>query len=102
MIIRKSDVEKGEEQPWQTLANAVIIQAVKDYRGYAKMIRQIRARLKRHKCMPLAEIAYQEQRLVRYMNEQKAVEDFFFSPWLHILTALDGHRLRGKLDQEIM
>lgn len=90
MIIRKSDGEKGEEQPWQALANAVIMQAVKDYRSYAKMIRQIRARLKRHKYMPLAEIVYQEQRLMRYLNEQKAVEDFFFSPWFHILTDLDG------------
>lgn len=102
MIIRKSDGAKGEEQPWRALANAVIVQAVKDYRSYAKMIRQIRARLKRHKCMPLAETVYQEQRLMRYLGAQDILREFFFSPSFYVLSDLDGRRLLERLDQEVI
>ena len=40
---------KVEAESWQALADAIIIQAVKDYRNRARMMKRIRGRLKRNK-----------------------------------------------------
>ena len=63
LAIRKTSSVKGEENPWQALADAIIIQAVKDYRNRARMIRRIRGRLKKPKKMTSSESTFQAQRL---------------------------------------
>ena len=56
--------------PWESLANAVVLQAVEDYR------------------MKENEEGWDE------------LEDFFRSPWFGVLTALDPDRLILKLRKE--
>ncbi|MFR6027755.1 MAG: hypothetical protein ACLUMK_14855 [Christensenellales bacterium] len=102
MAIRKTSSVKGEENPWQALADAIIIQAVKDYRNRTRMIRRIRGRLKRARKMTLSELTFQAQRLQRYEEEQVAARGFFCSRWFGTLSDLDGYDLMDRLQKEAM
>ena len=66
---------------YQALANAVIEQAVKDYRDALR-------RLKRH---PDSKAA---------MAEAMEIEGFFHSPWFGVLTQIDPDYLINRLRQE--
>lgn len=67
--------------PWESLANAIILQAVKDYR---------KAR-KKHKKRPKNEDA-------KLMIAD--CEAFFCSDWFAALTDIDGEALLRKLQEE--
>ena len=100
MAIRKTGSIKGEENPWQALADAIVILAVKDYRNRARMIKRIRGCLKRNKEMTPSELACQEQRLQQYEEKQEATRNFFFSRWFSVLSDLDGYDLLDRLQKE--
>ena len=102
MAIRKTSNVKGEENPWQALADAIIIQAVKDYRNRARMMKRIRGCLKRNKEMTPSEVACQEQRLQQYEEKQDVAGNFFFSRWFSVLSNLDGYDLLDRLEREAM
>lgn len=93
---------KVEAESWQALADAIIIQAVKDYRNRARMMKRIRGRLKRNKEMTPSELACQAQRLQQYEEKQDAAGNFFFSRWFSVLSDLDGYDLLDRLQQEVM
>ena len=102
LAIRKTCSVKGEENPWQALADAIIIQAVKDYRNRAWMIRRIRGRFKKNREMTPSELDCQMQRLQQYEEKQDAVGNFFFSRWFSVLSDLDGYDLLDRLHKEAM
>lgn len=102
MAIRKTYSVKDEKNPWQALADAIIIQAVKDYRSRARMIKRIRGCLKKPKKMPPSEVACQEQRLQLFEKEQVAAREFFCSKWFGSLSDLDGNDLLDGLQKEAM
>ena len=93
---------KVEAESWQALADAIIIQAVKDYRNRARMMKRIRGRLKRNKEMTPSELACQAQRLQQYEEKQDAAGNFFFSRWFSVLSNLDGYDLLDRLEREAM
>lgn len=93
---------KDEELPWRALAEAVIVQAVEDYRICSQRIRQIQNRLHRRTGITPAEAIEQKWRLGRYLGAQDAIRDFFFSPSFHVLSDLDGRKLLERLDQEVL
>lgn len=66
------------DDPYRTLANAIIVQAAKDYR---KALRQLRRN-------PRYETA---------RNEKNDVERFFHSEWFHFLTNVDPDYLLDYL-----
>lgn len=66
------------DDPYRTLANAIIVQAAKDYR---KALRQLRRN-------PRYETA---------RNEKNEVERFFHSEWFHRLTNVDPDYLLDYL-----
>lgn len=66
------------DDPYRTLANAIIVQAAKDYR---KALRQLRRN-------PRYETA---------RNEKNEVERFFHSEWFHFLTDTDPDYLLDYL-----
>ena len=70
------------EDPYERLANAIILQAVTDYR----------AALKRIKRKP-------EDR--ETIDEAMRVESFFRSGWYSQLTAVDGEYLIRRLQNEV-
>ncbi len=68
--------------PCERLANAIILQAVKDYRDACK-------KLARGKTNHAAEVVKEECRR------------FFLSDWFSVLTNIDGAMLVRKLDEEV-
>ena len=74
--------KKISENPYEALTNAIIIQAVNDYR----------IALKKVKKNPGNRDA---------INEALSLERFFHSPWYETLTSVDGEFLIRKIRAEI-
>lgn len=70
------------ENPYEKLANAIILQAVSDYR----------AALKKVKKNPKNRDA---------MDEALQIEQFFRSEWYQVLTSVDGEYLIDRLRKEV-
>lgn len=68
--------------PYEKLANAIILQAVKDYRAAKR-------KLKRNPRNHLAQ------------SEVDSIERFFRSQWYECLTEVDGEMLIRKLQEEV-
>jgi hypothetical protein len=69
-------------EPYESLANAIIVQAVKDFREALQ-------RLGRH------------PEKNDYKAEVKSLERFFCSSWYQILTDLDGNLLMRKVREKL-
>lgn len=69
-------------EPYESLANAIIVQAVKDYREALQ-------RLDRH------------PEKNDYKAEVKSIERFFCSNWYQMLTDLDGTLLMRKIREKL-
>lgn len=76
------DLARGVSESYEDLANAIIIQAAKDYRAALK-------RLKRH---PDSK---------KEKAECGQIETFFCSRWYKQLTKVDGVKLMKKLQAEV-
>ena len=74
--------KKLSENPYEALANAIILQAVNDYRIALKKIKK----------NPGNRDA---------INEVLSLERFFRSPWYETLTSVDGEFLIRKIRTEI-
>lgn len=72
----------GNISPYEALGNAVVIQAVKDYRDAVK-------KLSRGKKMAIAE------------STKNECERFFRSPYFNIFTKVDGKVLLSQLEKEV-
>lgn len=70
------------EDPYERLANAIILQTVTDYR----------VALKKIKANPRNKDA---------INEALQIEKFFRSGWYSVLTSVDGEYLIKRLQEEI-
>ena len=64
---------------YDQLANAIIVQAAKDYRN-----------------------AYKGKRSKTKTHEIKEIEEFFLSEWFTTLTSADGAYIIQKLQEEVM
>jgi len=69
--------------PYENLANAVILQAVRDYRTALKALRM-------------------NPRNKAAQTEKESIERFFRSQWYQALTTVDGEMLIKKLNEEVM
>ena len=74
--------KKLSENPYEALANAIILQAVNDYR----------AALKKVKKNPNNREA---------LDEALQIERFFKSQWHQVLTSVDGEYLINRLRREV-
>ena len=69
--------------PYENLANAIIIQACKDYRkAYKRYLRRYRSTDK------------PDEELVE-------LENFFRSDWYNTLTSIDGEYIMGRIRKEV-
>ena len=71
-----------DTDPYKELANAIILQAVEDYRKWAKEYSDSR----------------DDRKLRKNLVELK---EFFRSEWFSILTNLDGEQLLARLKSEL-
>ena len=74
--------KKLSENPYEALANAIVLQAVNDYR----------AALKKVKKNPNNRTA---------LDEALQIERFFKSQWYQVLTTVDGEYLINRLRREV-
>jgi hypothetical protein len=91
-------------EPYESLANAVIVQAVKDYRQAIHF-------LNRHPHTPDldTEEAKKDKRknalrnkIIKSEGERDSIERFFRSEWFELLSNLDGEVLLDKVcDMEV-
>ena len=70
-------------EPYENLANAIVLQAVKDYR-------EVLARAASYSAKDC------------YRRSKDDLERFFLSGWFGVLTNLDPELLIGRLKQEAM
>ena len=70
------------EEPYERLANAIVLQAASDYRRDLKKLKK-----------------NPQNRDV--MNDALQIEKFFHSPWYQVLTTVDGEFLLQKFRKEI-
>ena len=70
------------EDPYERLANAIILSAVSDYRAALKRVKR-------------------NQRSKTAIDEALRIEKFFRSPWYQQLTSVDGELLIRRLQDEI-
>ena len=82
MIIKYNRSLKQRESEYKNLANAIIIEAVRDYRTARRVLSRNPGNLQ-----------------ARY--QLNSTIDFFKSQWYETLTVLDGKELLRKLEEEI-
>ena len=70
------------EDPYERLANAIILNAVADYRAALKKVKR-------------------NSKSKAAIDEVLQIEKFFRSPWYQQLTSVDGEFLISKLQDEI-
>ena len=79
--------------PYENLANAIIVQAAKDYRDQMLW-------LKAHR--PLDEDDEKDADYIDAVAEKESIERFFLGGWFSMLTDLDGKVLLEKLKCEVV
>lgn len=72
-------------EPCELLANAIIVQAVDDYREAWKKLGRTRS----------------EKQKIRYRKQICEIESFFLSDWFKTLTSINGGELKDALLAEV-
>lgn len=90
---------KNEKNPWQALGNAVIFQAIKDYRDVTRVMNRISKQLKK-KGRTDTERARLKQRFEFFARLQDDIGDFFFSDLFAAVCDLDGYVILDLLNRE--
>ena len=90
----------GDMNPWQALANAVVIQAVHDYRNISKMLKWLRQQRRSGKRMSEDEMAYLDNRIAHYCIWLLDIRSFFRSDEFLLYSGVDGSMLLRRLESE--
>lgn len=85
-------------EQYQELANAIIEQAVDDYRKLAKCYHHT-VKMRKHvrKKATREELLYKQRAIRRKLTD---IEKFFKSMWFTELTTIDGHMILKRLQEE--
>lgn len=75
-------LKKLDEDNYRALAEAIIVQAVKDYRSVLKRLKYD------YDCRNL-------------ISQKRSLENFFSSEWFSVLTKVNGKALARKIREEI-
>jgi TusA-related sulfurtransferase len=105
--ISRYKTKENNLNPYESLANGIILQAVKDYKQSLKDIKKI---VKEYDTTLKKEHSREELKRIkkdfrfdfnRKMKEKEEVEVFFFSEWYKQLTSVDSKYLVNKLKKEV-
>ncbi|MEG1926335.1 MAG: hypothetical protein RR415_11390 [Ruthenibacterium sp.] len=78
---------------YENLANAIILQAVEDYREALLWLNAHR---------PLCKEDEEDDEYIQMVSERASIEEFFLGSWFSVLTKLDGKVLLAKLKSEVV
>lgn len=73
--------------PYRDLGNAIVVQAVRDYRESTKLLKRKGKKLTEKKTKELTDLI-------------KDVEEFLMSDWYKLITKIDGEELLHTLREE--
>ena len=76
---------------YKKLANAIVVQACKDYRDELCW-------LSAHQ--PITEEDKEDTKYLKHLYEKSRIERFFCSGWFHLLTDLDGQCIMQRIRKE--
>lgn len=77
--------QKPEKECWEELCNAVVLQAVDDYRRLVKRLLR----------------TDDDNKVARLKKRKRELETFFRSDWFNMFTTLDGKMILKKLQEEM-
>lgn len=104
MLLRKKVIPTHHfdqtELPWQALANAVVIQAVNDYRGFTRMLRRLRRKVAKESALSDDERVYLRIRIDYYSCQLREVRSFFCSEDFALYSEANGPMLLRRLERE--
>lgn len=89
------------ELPWQALANAVVIQAVNDYRGFTRMLRRLQRKATTANTLSIDEQACLHVRIDYYSYQLREVRSFFRSEDFALYSEANGPMLLRRLEREM-
>lgn len=89
------------ELPWQALANAVVIQAVNDYRSFTRMLRRLQRKTTKAGALSDDERACLSIRINYYSYQLREVRSFFRSENFALYSEADGLMLLRRLEREM-
>lgn len=92
---------KGERSPYEALSAAIILNAVKDFRGAARMIRRLRRKMSPKQKPTEAVLVCLEARIAHYERVQEDVARFLLSDGFAKLSGLDGSEMLDRLESEV-
>lgn len=101
MAIKRTCNVKGDSNPYQALASAIVVLAIKDYRNRGRMLRRIKRRLKNDELLSNEERECLRDRCQKYEEQLDDAGDFFFSQWFAQLCDLDGYDILDNLNREV-
>lgn len=76
---------KPEQECWEDMCNAVVLQAVGDYRRLMKKLKR----------------ADNKERIAELEQGKRELETFFCSDWFNMFTMLDGKMILKRLQEEV-
>ena len=88
------------ELPWQALANAVVIQAVNDYRSFTRMLKRLKRNATKANALSIDERACLRIRIDYYSYQLREVRSFFRSEDFALYSEADGPMLLRRLERE--
>ena len=92
--------EAARTDPWQALANAIVLQTARDYRQARKTVNSIQKRVHNGRPVKPEEAGRLRQHYSSAKREIRQDEQFFESAWFGVLTTVDGTELLRKLRKE--
>lgn len=98
-VLPKPDI-CDESDPWQALASAVVMQAVKDYRNSRTMLRKLNRNMTAKKTLSMDEAAFIRDRILDYRAMLNDTRGFILSDDFFFYSGLDGIALLQRLERE--
>lgn len=88
------------ELPWRALSDAVVIQAVRDYRAFTRMLRRLQRRIARDHALSEDDQACLCARMDYYRGQLHEVRAFFRSDEFSLYSDVDGVMILRRLERE--
>ncbi|MDD6050889.1 MAG: hypothetical protein PUC00_06405 [Clostridiales bacterium] len=90
-----------KELPWQALSDAVVIQAVKDFRAFTRMLRRLQSKAARDHALSEEEQACLRARMDYYRGQLREIRAFFRSDHFSLYSDADGRMILCRLEREM-
>lgn len=98
-VLPEQDI-RDEADPWRALANAVVMQAVKDYRDSRAMLRKLKREMTVWEALSKDAAALMKKRILDNQAMLSEARSFILSDNFSLYSGLDGIALLQRLECE--